>query len=259
MELITKLYSRKDKYSKTDYLISVLEEIYEANKNSSEKFYPRLIISLDKESTINEYEEILKIYNDMQNIELKKLIVGIDYSGNVNLANCREKKFEDILPFFEKFRENGLGISVHLGEKLNYQLFPLNLFIPDRISHCSFLKDQNIEELMKNNIHIEVCPTYSLKINRCIDYSEIVLKKLWKKNIKKENGEEFTFDKVSINSDCRTLIFTDISQEYYEIGLAFNLNINDLKQIINNTIDCIFEKDEEIHNKLKKILNNFIC
>ncbi len=258
MELITKLYSRKDKYTKTDYLLSVLEEIYESN-NSSEKFNPRLIISLDKESTINEYEEILKIYDDIQNSELKKLIVGIDYSGDVNKSNYREKKFEEIIPIFEKFRQKGLGISVHLGENPNYQKFPLNLFVPDRVSHCSFLKEENIEELMKNNVGVEICPTYSLKVNKCIDYSEIIMKKFWKKKIKKESGEEIIFDKISINSDCRTLIFTDISQEYYEIGLAFSLNINDLKNIIKNTIDCIFEKNEEIRNKLKNILNNFNC
>ena len=258
MELITKLYSKKDKFTKTDYLLSVLEEIKEAN-NLSEKFNSRLIISLDKESNINEYGEIFEIYNNIQNNELKKLIVGIDFSGNVNSANNRENKYEDIIPIFEKFRQKGLGISINLGEKQNYQFIPLNLFVPDRVSNGCFLKDSDIEEIIKNNIPIEVCPTYSFKINKCIDYSEIIMKKFWKKKIKKESGEDILYDKISINSDCRTLIFTDISQEYYEIGLAFNLSINDLKNLIKNTIDFIFEKDEEIHNKLKNILNNFNC
>ena len=258
MELITKLYSKKDKFTKTDYLLSVLEEIKKAN-NLSEKLNSRLIISLDKESNINEYEEILEIYNNIQNNELKKLIVGIDFSGNVNTTNNRENKYEDIIPIFEKFRQKGLGISINLGEKQNYQFVPLNLFVPDRVSNGCFLKDSDIEELIKNNIPIEVCPTYSFKICKCIDYSEIIMKKFWKKKIKKESGEDILYNKISINSDCRTLIFTDISQEYYEIGLAFNLSINDLKNLIKNTIDFIFEKDEEIHNKLKNILNNFNC
>ena len=85
------------------------------------------------------------------------------------------------------------------------------------------------------------------------DYYE----KIFEKKIKKESEEDILYDKISIISDCRSVIFTDISQEYYEIGLAFNLSINDLKNIIKNTIDFIFEKDEEIHNKLKNILNNF--
>ena len=79
------------------------------------------------------------------------------------------------------------------------------------------------------------------------------------KKIKKESGEEIIFDKICINFDCRTLIFTDISQEYYEIGISFNLGLNELKNIILNEINFIFDKDEELHNKLKNILNNFNC
>lgn len=85
------------------------------------------------------------------------------------------------------------------------------------------------------------------------------MKKFWKKKIKKESGEEIIFDKICINSDCRTLIFTDISQEYYEIGISFNLGLSELKNIILNEINFIFDKDEELHNKLKNILNNFNC
>ena len=85
------------------------------------------------------------------------------------------------------------------------------------------------------------------------------MKKFWKKKIQKESGEEIIFDNISINSDCRTLIFTDISQEYYEIGLSFNLGIKDFKNLITKTIDFIFDKDEELHNKLKNILNNYNC
>ena len=255
MELITNLYSIKDKYTKEEYLLTILEEIKEANE-LSEKFNSRLVISLDKKNKILDYEEILKIYDNIQNNELKKLIVGIDYSGYVN---NRENKFDDIIPIFTKFRERGLGVSVSLGENANYQFLPLNKFIPERFSHGFFLKDEHIEELVKKNIPIEVCPTYSYKINKCIDYSEINMKKFWKKKFKKESGEEFIFDKICINSDCRTLIFTDISQEYYEIGLSFNLGIKDLKNIILNEINFIFDKNEELHNKLKNILNNYNC
>ena len=258
MELVTKLYSQNDKFSKEDYLLAVLEEIKEAN-DLSEKFNSRLIISLDKRSNLNEYEEILKIYNNIQNNELKKLIVGIDYSGNVDISNDRENKYEDIIPIFEKFRQQGLGITVHLGENPNYKFLPLNSFVPDRISHGCFLKDEHIEELIKKNIHMEICPSYSFKINKCINYSEINMKKFWNKKIKKESGEEINFNKLSINTDCRTLMFTDISQEYYEIGISFNLGLNDLKALINNTIDVIFEKDQDLRNNLKNILNNFNC
>ena len=253
MELVTNLYSKKDKYSKEEFLLTILEEINTANA-SYEKFNARLIITLDKNSNILDYEEILKIYNNIQNNDLKKLIVGIDYSGNVNSPSNREHKFEEIIPIFEKFRKEGLGVTLHLGENPNYIFFPLDSFLPDRVSHGCFLKEEDIDELIKKNVHIEVCPTYSYKINRCIDYSEINLRKFWKKKVKNEKGEGVIFNNISINSDSRTLLFTDISQEYYEIGLGFNLGISDLKEVLKSTINSIFDKNEELHKEITNIL-----
>ena len=66
------------------------------------------------------------------------MIVGIDFSGNVNTTNNRENKYEDIIPIFEKFRQKRLGISINLGEKQNYQFVPLNLSVPDRDSNGCF-------------------------------------------------------------------------------------------------------------------------
>ena len=256
MELVTNLFEKKDAYKKEDFLKSVLEEIKNAN-DSSDKFNARLVISLDARSDISEYDEILKIYNDIQNQELKKLIVGIDYSGDVTSNNFREKKYEDIIPIFEKFRNNGLGVGIHLSQNPNYQQFPLNLFVPDRVSHCEFLKEEHINDLIKKNIHIEICPSYNFKVNKCIYYDEIILKKLWKKKYVKETGEEGLFNNISINTDCRTLLLTDISQEYYEVGMSLKFGINDLKNIIKNEIEYIFDKDKELRNRLKQILNKF--
>ena len=256
MELLTNLYEKKDAFKKEEFLLSILEELQNAN-NSSDKFNARLVIALNARKDISEYEEILKIYNDIQNQELKKLIVGIDYSGDVTSGNYREKKYQDVIPIFEKFRNLGLGISVYFGQNPNYQVFPLDLFVPDRISHCEFLKEEQINDLIKNNIHIEICPSYNFKVNRCIYYEEIILKKLWKKKFAKESDEECLFNNISINTDCRTLLLTDISQEYYEVGLSFKMGINDLKNIILNGIEFIFDKDKELRDKLKNILNKF--
>ena len=256
MELITELIEKKDVFTKEQFLISILEEMKTAN-DSSDKFNSRLVISLNARSDISEYDEILKIYNTLQNQDLKKLIVGIEYSGDVTSGNFREKKYEDVIPIFEKFKNAKLGVSINIGQNPNYQKFPLNVFIPDRVSHCDFLKDDDIDDLIKKNIHIEICPSYSFKVNKCIYYEQIVLKKFWNKKYKKESGEEGLFNNFSINSGCRTLLLTDISQEYYEIGLSFKLGISELKKILLNEIEYIFDKDEELRNKLKNILNKF--
>ena len=256
MELITELFEKKDSFTKEEFLISILEEMKKAN-DSLDKFNSRLVISLNARSDIVEYDEILKIYNTLQNEELKKLIVGIEYSGDVTSNNFREKKYEEIIPIFEKFRSAKLGISINIGQNPNYQSFPLNKFVPDRVSHCDFLKDEDINNLIKKNIHVEICPSYSFKVNKCIYYEEIIFKKFWNAKYIKESGEEGFFNNISINSGCRTLLLTDISQEYYEIGLSFKLGINELKKIILNEIEYIFDKDEKLRDRLKTILNKF--
>ena len=256
LELVSNLFDKPNVFTKEEFLLAVLEEMKIANE-SSEKFNSRFIISLNARSDISESEDILKIYTALQKQELKKLIVGIDYSGDVTTGNFIEKKYEDIIPILTKFKNVGLGISLHLGQNPNYQHFPLNLFIPDRVSHCTFLKEEDINDLIKKNIHIEVCPSYNFKVNKCIYYEEIILKKLWNKKYLKENGEEALFNNISINTDCRTLLLTDISQEYYEVGLSFKFGINDLKKIVFTEIDFIFDKDKELREKLRNILNKF--
>ena len=243
LELLTKLIFKKDKYSKLEYLNAVLEEIQDSN--CSKNIQTRLIISIDRNSEISEFEEIFDIFSYFKNTDLKKLIVGIDYSG----VNNNFKSYEKIIPFFEKFRKEGLKITVQLGETPNYIPFPFELFVPDRVSHCLFLKKEHIKEIIDKNIPVEICPSYSYKINHCIYYKDINLKNFW--------GEENKYKNISLNSDMRSLLMTDISQEYYEIGINFNLGISQLKDIIINSINFIFENDEKIKNDLKATVERF--
>ena len=244
LELLTKLIFKKDKYSKLEYLNAILEEIQDSNL--SKKIQTRLIISIDRSSSeISELEEIFDIYTNFKNPDLKKLIVGIDYSG----VNNNFKNYDKIIPFFEKVRKEGLKITIQLGETPNYIPFPFDLFVPDRVSHCLFLKKEHIKEIIDKNIPVEICPTYSYKVNHCIYYKDINLKNFW--------GEENKYKNISLNSDMRSLLMTDISQEYYEIGINFNLGISQLKDIIINSINFIFENDEKIKNDLKATVERF--
>ena len=252
LEIRTPLYGKAELYTKEEYLKAVLEEIDKFNNEN--QMISRLIICLDREKDLNDYEDTYNIYKNFKNENLKKLIVGIDYFGN----EINEKhKYEDIIPILEKFKNEGLKITIHMGETANYQIFPFDKFVPDRVSHCHFFKEEHILEILKRNIHIEVCPSSSYKITHQIDYSKIPLKNFWNKKINDINGNEFIFKNISINTDYTMLILSDISQEYYEIGVNFKLNVEDIKNILLNTIDNIFEKDEEIRNKLKDKVNNF--
>lgn len=241
-----------ENYNKKEYLLSILEEIDIANHNTNTT--TRLILSLDRTKPIEDYKEVLSIYKEIEDKHLKSLIVGIDYCGN----ELNEKhKYQDVIPIFKQFKEEGLKITIHMGENINYQKFPFDLFLPDRISHAHFFSDEDYISFMKRKIPIEICPTSSFKTTHSLNYKEIPFSKIYNKKISLPNGNDYNYDYISINTDDTMLLLTDISQEYYEIASNFNMTIDTLKTLIVKGIDSIFEKDETIKNKLKQIVSEY--
>ena len=175
------------------------------------------------------------------------------------LSVCEKHKYQEIIPILQQFRDEGLKITVHMGENPNYQIFPFDEFRPDRVSHAYFFKDIHYHQFMKRKIPVEVCPTLSYKITHATDFSKIPMSNFYNKKIEDEEGKEFVYDLISINTDDVMLVLTDISQEYFEVASNFGMTIKDLKNIIIKTIDTIFEKDENVRNKLREKINNYPC
>lgn len=213
-----------------------------------------LIISLNREYPISDYLDTFETYKNFKNVELKKLIVGMDYCGNeLNEVH----KIEEVIPIFQKFRDEGLMITIHSGESPNYQHFDFSLFKPDRISHTYFYNDEEYLSVMKNKIPIEVCPTGSYCVKELETYHDITFKKYFKQNIKLENGDEFVYDLYSINTDDTMLFNSDLTQEYFEVASHFKLKQEEIKNIIVKSVDFIFEKDENFKQQLRDKLRNF--
>ena len=253
-ELRSTLKSIPDKFTKVEYLTAILEEIQKSNETRS--MITRFIISLDRCKPISDYLETLEIYKNFENVSLKKLIVGIDYCGNEIME---VNKYEDVIPIFQQFRNEGLKVTVHMGENPNYQVFPFDKFQPDRIAHAYFLKDVHYIEFMKRKIHLEVCPTLSYKITHAVSFQDIPLKNFLRKKIEDMNGETFTYDNISINTDDTMLVLTDISQEYFEVASNFGLTLADLKSFVLNSINHIFETDEHVRQTLRDKVEAFPC
>lgn len=243
-----------DLFSKEEYLIAVLNEIKQGNDKYD--MVTRLIISLDRQKPIEDYQDTLKLYSQFKDDELKKLIVGIDYCGN---EIYEAHKYEEVIPIFQSFRDIGLKVTIHMGENPNYQLFPFNKFVPDRISHAYFFKEIHYKEFMKLDIPIEVCPTSSMKITHGYDIANIPMKNFYKKKVVNQIGQEYIYDKITICTDDTMLILSDISQEYFEIGSAFNLSLSDMKNIILNSIQFIFETNEDVRQNIREKVLNYKC
>ena len=67
---------------------------------------------------------------------------------------------------------------------------------------------------------------------------------------------KYYFDKtkevnlVSINTDDTMLFSTNICQEFFEIAMSHDLDVNDLKNILRNTVSFIFDKSEMLRKEL---------
>jgi adenosine deaminase len=255
LEIRTSLKSIAGK-SKSDYLQAVLDEIYHGNTNY--EMQTRLIVSLNRELPLEDYLDTYDIVDNFMNNspeQMKKLIVGIDYSG---YETNEKHKLSEVIPIFNKFKDLGLKITIHMGETERYQTIDFKLFRPDRISHTYFFKQEECDEIMKYKIPIEVCPTGSYSIKNCISYKEITFGNYYNKELKSFDGEEkYIYNLYCVNTDDTMLFTTDLSQEYYEVCSNFGLSIQDLKQMILRTIDFIFDNDENFRNELRNKLSNF--
>lgn len=237
--------------SKEDYLRAVLEEIYQSNQIY--ELQTRLIISLNRELPIEDYLDTYDLYVKFNDEKLKPLIVGIDYSGD----ETREAhKYNTITPILQKFRELGLKITIHMGEITNYQVMDFSKFKPDRISHTYFFKQEDREEIMRNKIPIEVCPTGGYCEKECTSYEQITFKDYYKQKVK-INGQDYEYNLFCFGSDDVMLFTTDMTNEYFELVQAFNLTGEELKTLISNSIDHIFEQDESFKKALKEKINNY--
>lgn len=251
LEIRTSLKSLEKK-GKENYLRAVLEEIQKGNELYDMK--TRLIISLNRCLPIDDFIETLEIYKNFSDEKLKKLIVGVDYSG---YEEEELHRYEDIIPIFNQFRELGLKVTIHMGESKIYQPMDFNQFRPDRVSHTYYFKEEECEEIMKNKIPIEICPTGSYSIKNLNSYKHIPFNNYHKKRITTYNGEEYEYNLYCINTDDTMLFNTDLTHEYYEVAANFEISKEELKQTVLNTVDYIFESDEEFRDGLKKKIQEF--
>ena len=131
-------------------------------------------------------------------------VIGIDLAGPQRRSFSMKKH----AALFRMARRAGLGITLHTGEEgsLAEMRFVVNKIKPDRIGHgllCA--QDPKLmEEIVKNDIILETCPTSNIRNNVVKNTAE--LKKIIKIYLK--NGIKFT-----INTDGPEMYNTNIYEE----------------------------------------------
>ena len=165
--------------------------------------------------------------------------VGLDSSEKGNPP----KKFERL--FKAAIKENFLTVA-HAGEEgpPDYIWDSLKLLKVKRIDHgVQCLKDDKLVETLKqNNIPLTVCPLSNVKL--------CVFDKLENHNLKKMLDKSL---RVMVNSDDPAYFGGYLNTNLIETAKALNLNLEDVKILIQNSFKSSFLDEKSKRSWLKRI------
>lgn len=194
----------------------------------------------------------LRHFSEEQSLQTVKLtkkyldstpVVGFDIA-----ADEAGFPIDNHIKAFEYAIKNDVPRTAHAGEALGPKSMweTLHNFKPTRIGHGvrSIEDDQLIEYLIKNEIHLEICPTCNIQTNVFDKYSDHPINELFKNGIS-----------LGINTDARTLTKISLTKEYSKLQKVFGWGKQEFKQCNLNAIKNAFIKDKE--DLTNKIINEY--
>ena len=200
--------------------------------NISSKIIMCFLRHLDEESCFD-------VLNQACNHKDKIIGVGLDSSEKGNPPS----KFKRL---FEKAIAEGFLTVAHAGEEgpPEYIWDSLNLLKIKRVDHgVQCLNDKKlVEKLVKDQIPLTVCPLSNVKL--------CVFDKLENHNLKKMLDKGL---RVMVNSDDPAYFGGYLNKNLIETSKALNLELLDVKKLIENSFKSSFLNDEDKKKWLKKI------
>ena len=184
-------------------------------------------------------EQCFEVLNHAVRHKDKIIGVGLDSSEKGNPP----QKFKNL---FEAAIKEGFLTVAHAGEEgpPEYIWDSLNLLKVKRIDHgVQCLKDdQLVEKLRQNNIPLTVCPLSNVKL--------CVFDKLENHNLKKMLDKGL---RVMVNSDDPAYFGGYLNTNLIETAKALNLNLEDVKILIQNSFKSSFLDEKSKRSWLKRI------
>lgn len=191
----------------------------------------------------------MRHHEENQNLKLIKEIIKINnkYVKAFDFAGYEGKEANKKLKTLIEYIKNaGYFLTIHSGETgFIENVYDAINFNAQRIGHgLVAAKDDKLLDLsLKENIHYEFSIKSNYQTGAIKDYKEFPLEKFIDKNIS-----------FSINTDNRTVSFTNLNEELERITEIFNLDINKLIEIQKNSIISSFGEDYQ-KNKIIKDLD----
>ena len=173
------------------------------------------------------------------NYKDKIIGVGLDSSEKGNPPTKFKKLFDQAM-------KEGFLTVAHAGEEgpPEYIWDSLNLLKVKRIDHgVQCLKDEKlVDKLIKEQIPLTVCPLSNIKL--------CVFDKLEDHNLKKMMSRGL---RVMVNSDDPAYFGGYLNKNLIETAKALDLDINDVKQLLQNSFKSSFLNEDSKNNWLSKI------
>lgn len=188
--------------------------------------------SLSRDDNDLAFDQFLKM---KKNHSLGRYLIGFDLADREIL-----EEIDSYLPWVNKARDSGLQITIHSGEDTGPEFVSKTLDVlgPTRIGHGiqSFRDSGLMKRLIKENIHLEVCPTSNYLTKCCPSLEEHPLPKLIEAGVS-----------CSINSDDPHIMATTLLQEYKIAHELYQFGLDQLKEMNQNNLQYSFlcKKDIE--------------
>ena len=146
--------------------------------------------------------------------------------------------------------KHDLPRTAHAGEAKGPESIweTIDNFKPSRIGHgVRSIEDKNlIEYLIKNDIHLEICPTCNIQTNIFNEYKNHPINFLYNSGVS-----------LGINTDGRTLANVSLSEEYENLISTFNWGAEQLMKCNLNAISKAFIPEQEKKHLRQKIISGY--
>jgi adenosine deaminase len=180
-------------------------------------------LRLDIPRSMASPEEALMV-TDWAIVGMADGVVALGLGGNE--VGYPPEMFQSV---FRRAREAGLASMPHAGETVGPESIwgALHTLHADRIGHgVRCLEDPAlVEELRKQQIPLEVCPTSNVCLKVVPDWSEHPLPRLIEKGLY-----------VTINSDDPPMFNTTLSEEFLQAAQVHHLGADALEQLVFNAL-----------------------
>jgi adenosine deaminase len=193
----------------------------------------------------------IRRYDEEQSLQTARLVeryingtgvVGLDIASDEAgfPIDCHIKAFQHAI-------KKDIPRTAHAGEARGPDSVweTLEHFQPHRIGHGvrSIEDERLIEFIIKNNIHLEVCPTANIVTDVFDRYSDHPIDYLYNAGVS-----------VGVNSDARTLVNVSLSDEYVKLANVFGWDLDHFYNCNLNALKHAFISDDE-KEELRLILD----